>query len=134
MAKKESLDDAIQGVLRQEDATSRAVTSLISVKEKEQGKIGSDIEIKTDLETDKEVCVHSIVDFSDVVLNMNEEIFRNQTIAGIITTIKERKLLSKGRKSRMEIVEISRQPDMNLGTEQQKAGFLARMFSSRKPE
>ena len=126
------IEDEVEGILKDESAQAKAVSSLIDVKDRVNNKIGSDIELKTDLDTEKEVCNHTVVDLINVALSLDDNDANSHLISEDLVTIKERKLLSKGRKSRMEIVEISRQPDMNMMGDNQNQGFMKRLFTSRK--
>lgn len=127
---KQTIEDTIEGTLKDESAQTKAVTSLIEVKDKIKGSLGSDIELKTDLSI-KDVCLHTAIDIMGHILSMEKKDFATAPILEKLTTLKERKSLSKERKSRREIVEVARNPDMQfMGQEQ--AGFVKRFLTSNK--
>lgn len=128
---KDSIEDTIDKVLKEETAQGEAVKSLITVKEREVGKLGSDIELKTDLD-EKGVCLHTAVDMMSNILEMDKASFRKNCIIGNLTHLKERKLLSKDRKSRQEIVEVAKNPDMNLMQEPMQQSAVRRFFTGRR--
>ena len=137
MAKKEeayndTLDDAISNIMKDETAQSQAVKSLIEVKDRQIGKLGSEIELKTDL-TERDVCLHTAIDMMANILEMDKESFSKKSIIGNLTTLKERKLLSKDRKSRQEIVEVAKSPDMNMMSNEPQS-MVKRWFGSKKPD
>jgi len=127
---KQTIDEAIEDVIRDENPTSRAVKTLIEVNDRTTGKFGTDIELKTDLDKNQ-ICVHTAASMLNSVLEMDKDKFNKECILGNLIEVKERKLLSKDRKSRVEIVDIARQPDMNFG-DGQNQNFVSRFFSSRK--
>ncbi len=127
---KSSIDERIEGMLKEESAQSEAVKSLINVKEREIGKLGSEIELKTDL-SDKDICVHTAV---DMMSNLLEKTFNKKSIIGDLINIKERKLLSKNRQSRREIVEVAKSPDMNMLQDPMQQSAVKRWFGSKKPQ
>lgn len=132
---KKGLDESVDEILKEENPTAEAVKSLINVKDREAGK-SSEVELKTDLDDD-EIKVHTVLSIMSGVLEMTEENFNKKCILSDVIEKKERKALSKDRKSREEIVMVARQPDirmggMDMGMEGQNKGFFKRMFTSRK--
>jgi len=128
-----TLDEDVEELLKEENATSKAVESLITVKDREKGK-PSEVELKTDLSED-EIKVHTVLSVLNNVLEMKEEKFSERCILLDVIESKERKALSKDRKSREEIVLVARQPDltmMDMGIGSQKEGLIKRFFSSRR--
>lgn len=122
-----TIDEETEKLIKEENATSEAVRSLINVKDREKGK-SSDVELKTDL-TDDEVKIHTVLQALSNTLEMSQLEFSEKCVLSAVIESKERKLLSKDRKSRMEIVNVARQPDMNFPMEHQQGGFLKRFFS-----
>ena len=131
---KESLDENIDKLLKEENATTKAVESLITVKDRVTGK-ASEVELKTDL-SDDEIKLHTVLAVTSDVLEMDEHTFKTKCILADVIEKKERKALSKDRKSREEIVMVARQPDIQMGDMggQQKDGFVKRFFSSRRKD
>ena len=125
------IDDEIENILRDESPTTKAVKSLIEVKDREAGKHNSEIELKTDLDSNQ-ICIHTAVSVMNNVLEQSEKDFGKSCILGNLLEIKERKLLSKDRKSRQEIVNVARQPDMNAMNVNDSSGFVSNLFKSRK--
>lgn len=125
----EPLDEHIDEIIREESAQGRAVKSLIEIKEKKKDKLGSDIEVKTDLD-EKQVCVHTAADMLQLFLSSKS--FKNMNIVSDLVELKERKLLSKNRESRREIVEVARTPDMQMINPEQQGNFVQKLFTSRK--
>jgi len=125
-----SIDDDVDEIIKDDNPTAQAVESLIKVRDQKKGQ-QSEIELKTDLD-DSDVCVHTSVDMLQAVLEMEGDDMATKSILGILVNKKERKLLSKDRKSRLEIVEVARHPDMNVSQDQAKQGFVQRFFSRRK--
>lgn len=119
-------------IINEESAQAEAVRNLITVKkDKKNGK--TDVESKTDL-TDDDVRIHSVLHTLNDTLDMALP-SSDKCILGRLIDRKEIKLWSKDRKSREEIVAISRQPDMNqidMIEGQQKRGLLKRLFTPRK--
>ncbi len=120
--KEPNLEENIDKLLNEESAQAKAVSSLIYVKKKVKGELGSDIELKTDL-TEKECCIHTGVDMLQHFLAMTPTEFISAPILQNLTTLKERKLLSKDRKSRGEIVDVARNPDMNTIMQPESGGI-----------
>ena len=86
--------------------------------------------MKTDLD-DNAVVIHTAVDMMNRILDMSKKDFTENIITQDLVQIKERKLLSKGRKSRREIVEVARNPDQNVFEGDQSQSFVKRMFTPR---
>lgn len=132
LSKMSNLDEKITSMIKEEHPTADAVKSLINVRDRKKGKVGSDIELKTDLDKDQ-VCIHTAVDMMTNILEMQPSNFNKKCVIGDLVNLKERKLLSLDRKSRTEIVEIARHPDLIQQDMQSKqGGFVSRLFSSRK--
>lgn len=127
----ETLDENVENMFKEETPQSEAVKSLIRIKDKEKGKLGSDVELKTDFKNEKIVCIHTGVDILAHILSMNPHNFKSTQILEQLTTLKERKLLSLERKSRKEIVEVARTPEMSMEKEI-TGGFVKNLFRSRK--
>lgn len=123
------LDEHIEELIRDETAQSKAVKSLIEIKPKNKADFGSDIEVKTDLD-DKQVCIHTAGDMLQTFLSSKS--FKDMNIISDLIQIKERKLLSKNRKSRQEIVDVARSPDMTMMQPDSQGNFVKRLFTSRK--
>lgn len=127
-----NLDEKITSMIREENPTADAVKSLINVADRKAGKVGSDIELKTDL-SDEQVCIHTAVDMMTNILEMRPDKFNKDCVIGDLVNLKERKLLSLDRKSRNEIVEIARHPDLiQQDSTNQQGGFVRKLFTSRK--
>lgn len=132
---KETLDENIDKLLKEESATTKAVESLITVKDRVTGK-ASEVELKTDL-SDDEIKLHTVLAVTSDVLEMDEKTFKTKCILADVIEKKERKALSKNRKSREEIVMVARQPDIQMGGMggmPQKDNFVKRFFSSRRKD
>lgn len=132
LRKKMGLDEAIEGEIREKNPTAEAVTHLLSVKKRLKGEPDTDIELKTDL-SENDVKIHTAVDLMASFLSMDDNQFVKTPIISELVNKKERKLLSKDRKSRQEIVDVARQPDMFMDREEvQKQSMMKRFFTSRK--
>lgn len=128
---KDSLDDSVEEILRDETASSLAVKSLIEVGKRKAGE-DSEVELKTDL-TEDEIKIHTVLAVLSNVLEMDEKSFSKNCILSSVIEKKERKALSKDRKSRAEIVTVARQPEMlSMGMPMENPGMLRRFFSPRK--
>ena len=75
------------------------------------------------------VCFHTAGDMLNDVLGMDKTKFNTECILGDLIAIKERKLLSLDRKSRQEIVEISRRPDESSIENRRQENFVKRLFT-----
>jgi hypothetical protein len=106
-----NLDDVAEEIINDESASAEAIRSLIKVTAKESGK-DSEVELKTDLSSN-EVKIHSIIDILGKIIESSSKEFSTKSIFPLVVEKIERKLLSKERKSRTEIVTVARQPDMN---------------------
>lgn len=124
-----NLSDLIEGALKEESPTAEAVKTLIRVEKREKGK-DSDIELKTDLDKNA-VCIHTAIDILNKVLESPEKDFEKMSVLGDLVNRKERKLLSKDRKSRQEIVDISKQPEQIQNNDLRDSG-IKRFFTPRK--
>lgn len=140
--RKKSLDEEVNSLIRSEEldsfitsdnATAKAVKSLIEVKDRKSGE-SSEVELKTDL-TDDEIKTHTILAITSDVLEMDKTDFDSKCILANVIEKKERKALSKDRKSREEIVSVAKQPNINADDGiliPQKQGFMKRLFTSKK--
>lgn len=127
------LDKEIEKILNEPNPQADAVNSLIKVEKRTIGDMDSDIEIKTDL-SEKEVNAHVIVDLIHSLLEMAPSDFAKHSILGDLVNKRERKLLSKDRKSRTEIVEIARHPDTAniISSPMQSQGAVQKFFRPHK--
>lgn len=129
-----ALEDEIETQLKDDSAQSRAVDALLNVKERNVKAIGSDIELKTDLEADEHK-THTVAQIISNVIEMTDKEFNSRCVLGDIIEKKERKSLSKERRSRTETVEVARPVHMSgmypgeggqgMG---RRRGIIARMF------
>lgn len=126
----DTIEETLDKVMKDETAQTRAVSSLIDVKDRIAGKIGTDIELKTDL-TGKETCIHTAVDMIGFFLKVSPDKFDDMDILPTLTNLKERKLLSKGRKSRDEIVNVAKNPDLNM-QQAESQGFVRKLFTPKR--
>jgi len=129
---EQSIDQNINDILKDENPTAQAVNALIKVGDREAGK-DSEVELKTDLTVD-EIKIHTVLGVLSNLIEMNPDDFTKKCILSEVIEKKERKSLSKDRKSRLEIVEVARQPDVNmpLGTNAGNESFVKRFFTSKK--
>lgn len=128
-----TIDESIENAIKEESAQTKAVSSLLEVKPKIKGVLGSDIELKTDL-SENEVKLHTAVDIMDHILSMNKKEFSHAPLLGKLTNLKERKALSKNRKSRGEIVDVARSPDQQFINDASGGGFVKRFLTPRKEQ
>jgi len=129
---QKSIDESIDQILNDKPAQTEAVQSLIRVSDKVSGTLGSDIELKTDL-SPTEICLHTAVDMLAHFLAMSPDQFQKAPILEKLTTLKERKNLSKNRLSRREIVEVAKTPEMNFGgMGEMGGGMVNNWFKSKK--
>ena len=127
------LEDTTEGLLKEEQsAASDAIRSLITAKKSVRSE-DSDTELKTDLTAD-EVKAHTIISTISKFVEMTPVNFNDHCILSELVNKKERKAWSKNRLSRREIVEVARQPEMNMDMQKdmQKEGFVRRMFTPKK--
>ena len=129
--KDKTLDDEINKFLQDDNAQNKAVSALIDVKDRVQGSLGSDIELKSDL-SDKDICLHTAVDMLNNILTMTEAEFMTKPVLSRLTEIKERKLVSKNRQSRKEIVDVARNPDRSTINASENSGIMKKWFAPRK--
>lgn len=126
-----TIDENINEILKDENPTAQAVNALIKVEDREAGK-DSDVELKTDLNED-EIKIHTVLGVLSNLIEMKPEDFTKKCILSKVIEKKERKSLSKGRKSRLEIVEVARHPDVNMmGQPTGNESFIKKFFSSKK--
>lgn len=131
---KKTIDENIDELLKEENPTAEAVKALIKVRTREAGQ-DSEVELKTDLSED-EIKIHTVLGVLSNIIEMKPEDFTKKCILSDVIDKKERKSLSKDRKSRLEIVEVARQPDVNmpLGTQSGNESFIKRFFTSKKDQ
>lgn len=129
---EKSIDENINEILKEDNPTAEAVNALIKVKDREAGK-DSEVELKTDL-TEDEIKIHTVLGVLSNLMEMQPEDFTKKCILSKVIEKKERKSLSKDRKSRLEIVEVARQPDMKMGMmgDVGNESFIKRFFTSKK--
>lgn len=121
-----TLDDDVEHIFREENPQAEAVKSLLNVKSRQKGQ-DSEIELKTDLDKNA-LCIHTAADLLAQVLDMDAKTFNSRCILGDLVNIKERKLLSKDRKSRQEIVEISKQQSFEEEQAKRSERFVKKLF------
>lgn len=130
-----TLDEQVEGEIREESPQIKAVSALIDVKEKSVDNDGittrGDVELKTDL-TDSDTCAHTVVEFINELMSLDPTQFDKFDVTGVVVEKKERKLLSLNRKSRAEIVNVARQPDVSMMDDNVKKGIWGRMFTPRQ--
>ncbi len=119
------IEDDIENIIKDDNAASLAVKSLIEVDDRQSGKLGSDIELKTDLDF-KQVCIHTAAGMLNNILEMDKDKFNSECILGNLVEMKERKLLSKDRESRLEIVNVAKQPETIM--QDGSTNFVKKMF------
>jgi hypothetical protein len=119
-------------IIKPDNPTGDAIKSLIRVKPTERAK-DSDVELKTELEGNNEVRGHALLSTCSKVLEMSEAEFSGSIIIGQLIDKKERKAWSKNRRSRSEIVEIARQPEIPRDSlvDARKEGFFRKLFTPR---
>jgi hypothetical protein len=130
-----TLDDEVEGEIRDESPQTKAVSALIDIKERSVDSKGKtsrgDVELKTDL-TDQDTCSHTVVEFMNELLRFDRGKSHDFDIAGVLVEKKERKLLSLNRKSRIEIVNVARQPDISMMDDNVKKGLWSKMVTPRQ--
>jgi hypothetical protein len=130
-----TLDDEVEGEIRDESPQTKAVSALIDIKERSVDSKGKtsrgDVELKTDL-TDQDTCSHTVVEFMNELLRFDRGKSHDFDIAGVLVEKKERKLLSLNRKSRIEIVNVARQPDVSMMDDNVKKGLWSKMVTPRQ--
>lgn len=136
MAIRKTIDDDVNDViLNDQTPAGEAVKHLIDVKPRVSGMSDTDIELKTDLDSD-EIRLHTVADVLSTILESKPDVFNSKCIISDLVNKKERKSLSKNRLSRQEIVAVARQPDMFMGNpeQQQSQGFIKRLFMPRRQQ
>ncbi len=135
MQKIEStLDEKLDKFLSEDSPSARAVNALVDVKSNDkENNFDTNVEVKTDLTSDL-VRLHSAGEILGIILELNEEDFVKKNIITLLINKLERKLISKDRKSREEIVAVARQPDQQnfIGEGGARDGVMKRMFTPRK--
>lgn len=129
---EKSIDQNINEMLKDDNPAAEAVNALIKVRKRKAGE-DSEVELKTDLSED-EIKIHTVLGVLSNLIEMKPQDFTKKCILSEVIDKKERKSLSKDRKSRLEIVEVAKQPDVNmpLGTQSGNESFIKRFFTSRK--
>lgn len=128
-----TLDDSVQDeFLKPDNPTGEAIKSLLNVKGRKKGEVDTEVETKTDLDLD-DVKIHTNVDLLSSFLEFTPEDFASHNVLSQLVTKKERKLISKDRLSRREIVEVARAPEMMpMGGDSQNNSWFNRWFKSRR--
>jgi hypothetical protein len=109
-----TLDDITTQLMDEKSAQKIAVESLIKIAPRNEfEKFSSEVELKTDL-TENEIISHSVLDILDIFTKSIEK-FSSKSVMAEIVNKKERKLLSKDRKSRTEIVDVAKAPMFPAG-------------------
>jgi len=123
-----TLETVIRDSNQQKDAQSIAVNHLVQVQPTQKEDFGTEVELKTDL-TEEEVIIHTICDeVGKIFSGDGTEDFSKVNILQRCVERKERKLLSKGRQSRSEVVAVARaREDSNTTNE----GFFKKLFTPR---
>lgn len=124
------LEESVEKALNEENPQSIAVKSLININPRDLKHIETDVELKTDL-NENDVNTHTILSLLNHVLN-NKEDFSKRSIIGDLITIRERKLISKDRKGRGEIVELAKTPENPILAGTQDMGMLQKFFTSKR--
>lgn len=126
-----NIEDVIKDSLKNKTASLLAVETLVSVKNKEHKEdFGTDVELKTDLD-ERSVIVHSLLDEVSRILMLSPSDFNKEIVVPKIVERKERKLLSKNRKSREEVVRVAK-PEESV--EEKRAGIFSRLFTPKQPD
>lgn len=125
-----TLDEKTEAILQDENPTATAVKSLIDVKDRVKGKT-SNVELKTDL-TDNEVKIHSVLAVLNDTIDNGEKEFDKSCVLGTLIERKERKALSKDRKSRQEIVSVAKQPEFGDMESVRKESMVRKLFTPRR--
>lgn len=128
----ETIDDTVEKFIKQDNPQSTAVKHLVDVRERDKNKLGTDVELKTDLTSDQ-IITHSVMAVVNSALEMSEDEFNNSCILGDLIDTIERKSISKDRKSRGEIVAVAKSPDTNITEGNVKQSFMKRFFSPKAP-
>lgn len=124
------IDEEIDELIKEDNPTSKAVSSLVEVKDRIKGKLSTDTETKTDL-TDVQLRVDTAGAIISHVLEMSSKDFQERCILGILVDSFERKSISKNRLSRQEIVNVARQPDQqNIIPD--NSGMLSNFFRPQR--
>lgn len=127
---KKSLDEIADDIMTEQNPQADAVNALIKSEPRVSGE-PSDIELKTDLINLDQVNLHTALDVLGNILEMAPKDFNASVILSSIIHRRERKLLSLQRRSRTEIVNVAKNPDLPQENMPQE-GFLKRFFTSRK--
>jgi hypothetical protein len=130
VVRESNIDETIDKLIREENAQAQAVKTLITAKPREDGVLGTDVETKTDLK-EQQTCWHTQGGLINSALEMSPEQFGEKCILGDLIDLKERKLLSLERKSRLEIVEIAKNPEVT-SDERKQENLFKKFFTPRK--
>ena len=126
-----TLDENIDNIIREENPQAEAVKSLINIKPRVKGVLNTDVELRTDLNTE-EIKKHTKIAILSNIVDMDEKEFSQRCILGDLSDVKERKAISKDRQSRAEIVTVARNPDMSMQNDEIKEGWLKRFFTPKR--
>lgn len=127
---KTTLEDVADNSLKEDNAQSEAVRSLLKVDPRAKGELSTDIELKTEL-TDAQTCLHTQGNMLGHIFELNEKNFTDKNLIQELIDLKERKLVSLRRQSRKEIVDVARNPDMSISGEEHRDSFVKRFFSGK---
>lgn len=125
-----TLENVIRESITPKEAGVIAVEHLVSVRQRKSQleEFGTEIELKTDLK-DIDVFVHTVCDEVNRWLSMeNEDDMAKINVLATIVERKERKLLSLGRKSRAEVVDVARPREQNNDS---NASWVKKLFTPR---
>ena len=128
-----SLEEQIRQSMMPEDAGVIGVKHLVTVRRKQIGDFGSEVELKTDLDSE-DVFIHTACDVANWIFQKaenNENDLRKVNILGRIVEQKERKRLSLDRKSRAEVVAVAKRPEDSAPIENKS--FWRKMFTPQQP-
>jgi len=127
-----ALDEVADKILKDDSAQKKAVEALIELKPL-QDKNHTETEIKTDFENENTVIAHTVADTINQFI-FDSKNFGKLSVLGRIVDKKERKLLSLKRRSRTEIVEVAKNPDMSINDMQsvRGEGAVRKFFAPRR--
>jgi hypothetical protein len=126
-----NLEDTIRQSMIPEDAGVIGVKHLVTVRNREKEDFGSEVELKTDLDSE-DVFIHTVCDFANWIFTMDDanKKLEDINILGRIVEQKERKRLSLDRKSRSEVVMIAKRPEDSAPIENKS--FWRKMFTPQQ--
>jgi len=128
------MDEDEKQILNDQTAKDEAIRHLFDFSHKRRPDKISKISAMTEHTSESMVNSVSIVAVSDKLLNMTaKEIEASDfSILGELLAFKEMNMISHMRKGRAEIVEISRTPEANFGSDEvKKVGLMKRIFTPR---